>query len=89
MNNLPKRTWDDKALRNKTLSIGKNPKHDGYQRVLTSMFFKFLNKKYSSSAAKSENILNQKLFEEILKVIIRKFEKRKSTLIFYRQHMGP
>ena len=34
-----------KILRDKAFNIAKNPKYDGYQRVLASMVYTFLNKK--------------------------------------------
>ena len=34
---LAKRTASDKVLRDKAFNIAKNPKYDGYQRVLVSM----------------------------------------------------
>ena len=34
---LPRRTAADKILRDKAFNIAKNPKHDGYQRRLTSL----------------------------------------------------
>ena len=39
---LIRRTFSDKVLRDKTFNIAKNPKYDGYQRGLASMFYKFL-----------------------------------------------
>ena len=38
---LTRRTASDKILRDKTFNIAKNPKYDGYQRGLASMFYKF------------------------------------------------
>ena len=37
---------------------------------------------------KNENISNKELAEELHKPIIRKFKKKKITLIFYRQYFG-
>ena len=48
---LTKRTQSDKVLRDKTLKIANDPKYDGYQRGLTSMVYKFLEKKSSGSGA--------------------------------------
>ena len=42
---LPKRATADELLRDKTFNISKNPKHDGYQRKLTSIVYKFFDKK--------------------------------------------
>ena len=74
---LPRRTDADKALCYEAFYIAKNPKYDGYQRVLTSVAFKSFDKKSSGSCVKSEVIPNEELDEELHKVIIRKFVKRK------------
>ena len=42
---LTKRTVADKILRNRAFNIAKDPKYDGYQRGLTSMVYKFFDKK--------------------------------------------
>ena len=39
------RTAPDKILRDKAFNIAKNPKYDGYQRGLSSMVYKFFDKK--------------------------------------------
>ena len=39
--NLTRKTASEKMLRDKACNIVKNPKHDGYQRGLTSIFYKF------------------------------------------------
>ena len=36
---LARRTASDKVLRDKAFNIAKNPKYDGYQRGLNSIFF--------------------------------------------------
>ena len=64
-------------LHNKALNIAKNPKHNGYQRVLASMVYIFIDKRSSSGIVKNEIISNKYLAEELNKQIIRKFEKRK------------
>ena len=74
---LPRRTDADKVLCYEAFYIAKNPKYDGYQRVLTSVAFKSFDKKSSGSCVKSEVIPNEELDEELHKVIIRKFVKRK------------
>ena len=67
----------------KAFSIAKNPKYDGYQRVLASMVYKFFEKKNSGGTVKNENISNKERPEEWHKPNIRKFKKRKvhSTFI--------
>ena len=53
-----------------------DPNYDGYQKELTSMVYKFFNKK-----SKGSNIVtdepNYELENELHKSIIRKFKKRK------------
>ena len=46
----------------------------------------FLIKKACGSGIKNENMSNQQLAEELLKPIIRKFNKE-STVTFYRQYL--
>ena len=48
-----KRTAADKVLRDKAFNIAKDPKYEGYQRGLASMFYKFFVKKTKSSGVKS------------------------------------
>ena len=43
---LVKRAQPDKILKDKTFKIASNQKHDGYQRGLASMVYKFFDKKY-------------------------------------------
>ena len=83
---LTKRTVADKILKNKAFNIAKNPKHDGHQRGLTSMVYKFFDKKSVGSGVKQVNTKfitqNQQLAEELHKPIIRKFEKREVHAAF-------
>ena len=72
----------NKLLHNKAFNITKNPKYDRYQRELASIVYKLFDKRSSSSAVKSENMLNQNLSEELHKSIIRKLEKWKVHLSF-------
>ena len=67
----------DKLLRDKAFDIAQNLKYDGYQRRLASIFYNFFNKNTSGSGIK--NIPNKELAEELHKLIIRKFNKRKYT----------
>ena len=73
---LAGRIVSDKILRDKAFNIAKNPKHDGYQRGLASMIYKFFDKKNSGSSIKNENISNKESAEDLHKPIIRKFNKR-------------
>ena len=68
---LERRIPSDKVSGDKTFNIAKNPKYDGHQRGLASMFHKFLDKK---SKGRAINILlefNEQLAEELHKPIIR------------------
>ena len=79
---LKRRTYFDKALRDKTFNLAKNPKYDGYQRGLASMVYKFFDKQSASLSDKSVsgsgvNIpldFNEQLAKELHKPIIRKFK---------------
>ena len=83
---LKRRTVSDKILRDKAFNIAKNPKYDGYQRGLTSMVYKFFDKKSTGSGrplSSASLIVNNdtkhsiQLADELHKPIIRKLEKRK------------
>ena len=83
-----KRTAADKVLRDKAFNIAKNPKYDGYQRGLTSMVYKFFDKKtkgsgitFANKSAIKSIPQNKQLAEELHKPIIRRFKKGK-----YIQH---
>ena len=54
---LTRRTASDKTFRDKTFNIAKNPKDNGYQKVLASMVYSFFHKK----TFKNENMLNKEL----------------------------
>ena len=75
---LASRTASDNVLRDKAFNIARNPKYDGYQRGLTSMVYKFFDKKSAGSSvnlhANNERPLD--LAEELHKPIIRKLIKR-------------
>ena len=80
---LPRKTASDKALRDKAFNIkyknvkAKIPKHDGYQRGLTSMVYKFFDEKSTSNGTiKNKNTSSEELAEELHKPITSKFEKR-------------
>ena len=46
--NLSRRTASDKVLCNKAFNIARNLKHNGYQRNLASIVYKFFDKKSAS-----------------------------------------
>ena len=61
--NLKRRTASDEVLRDRAFNIAKNPKYDGYQRGLASMFYKFFDKKSKRSGVNIEVKHNEKLVE--------------------------
>ena len=46
---LNKRTQSDKVLRNKAFEIARNPKYDGSQRGLSTVVYKFFDKRSKGS----------------------------------------
>ena len=74
---LKRRTQSDKVLKYKAFKIASNPKYDGYQRGLSSMVYKFFDKKSKGSGIKNEIKGNQQLANELHKPIIRKFKNGK------------
>ena len=74
---LARRAASDKILHNKGFNITKDPKYDGNQRGLASMVYESFDKKNPGSGDKNENISNKELAEELHKLIIGKFNKRK------------
>ena len=79
---LTRRTASDNILRDKAFNFAKNPKYDGYQRGLTLMIYKCLDKKASSGAIENENMWNKELPGELHKLVIGKFNKRKLNSCF-------
>ena len=88
---LARRKASDKDLRDKAFNIAKNPKHDGYQRGLASIVYKFFDKKSAGSGcplssasriANDKSKQNMQLAKELHKPIIRNFKKRAVYLGF-------
>ena len=80
---LEKRTQSDIVLKNKALKIASNPKYNGYERGLTSMAYRFFDKKSKGSGLKENQgnfLQNLQLADELHKPIIRKFKKEKCIL---------
>ena len=69
---LAKRTISDKILKDRYYKIARNRKHDGYQRILAGKVYKFFDKKTGSGLS-----VNEQLAEELHKLVIKKFKKRK------------
>ena len=83
---LTKRTQSDKVLRDKDFKIASNPKYDGYQRGLSSMVYKFFDKKSKGSGIKS--MPNQQLANELHKPIIRKIFKKEEFILHSKTIFG-
>ena len=69
---LRKRTAAAIVLRYKAFDTAKDSEHDGYQRGLASIVYKFFDKKTVGSGVKSMQ-QNGKLAEKLHKPIIKKF----------------
>ena len=67
---LKRRTQSDKALKDKAFAIASNPKYDRYQRGLSSMVYKFSDKKSKGCGIKNEIKDNQQVANELRKPII-------------------
>ena len=61
-------------MRDKPFKIASDPKYDGYQRGLSSMVYKFFDKKSSGSGVAAIES-NYQLANELDKQIIRKFKR--------------
>ena len=70
-------TAADKVLHDKAFNIAKNSKYDGYKRGLTSMVYKFFDKKTSGTGIKNNNVSNKQLANKLDKPITKKFNKNK------------
>ena len=70
---LKRRTASDKGLRDKAFNIAKDLKYDGYQRGLSSMVYKFFDRKSKGSGINNEINQNEQLAEELHKPIIKTF----------------
>ena len=77
---LTEKTESDKVLRDKAFKIASNPKYNGYERGLTSMVYKFFDKKSKGSGIRSMS--NQQLADELHNPIIRKFKRCKVYCFF-------
>ena len=58
-------------MKDRAYEIARN--HDGYQRALTSMVYKFFDKKTASGVS-----VNEQLAEELHKLVIKKFKRKRS-----------
>ena len=60
-------------MKDRAYEIPRNSKYDGNQRVLVSMIYKFFYKKTVSGVS-----VNEQLAEELHKLVIKKFKRRKA-----------
>ena len=67
----------EKIFRDKAFSIAKNSEYHWHQLGLASMASIFFLWIYFGAALKNENMSDLELAEELHKLIIRKFDKRK------------
>ena len=88
---LINRTEADKVLRDKAYDIASNPEYDGYQRGLASMVYKFFDKTSTAGSTAEPSSLKRSslertgsgiasssmLADELHKLVIKKFNKRK------------
>ena len=75
---LAKTTISDKILKGRGYEIAINPKYDGYQRGLARMMYKFSDKKTGpEKTSKVKANVNEVLAQELHKLLIKKFKKRK------------
>ena len=84
---LTRETQSDKKLKNKPFKIASNLSCR-YERGLALMFYKFVDKKYTSFADKSakgsgiKSMPNQQLASELHKLIIKKYKIRRVYFSF-------
>ena len=76
-----KRAQSDKVLRNKAFKIASNPKHDGYQRGLASMVYKFFDKKSALLNKSSGSGIAYEPNYQLANEFLRKLKKKKSLFI--------
>ena len=64
-------------MKERAYETARNPKHDGYQKGLARMVYKFFDKKTGSRAS-----VNEELVQELHKTVIKKFKRRRVYLRF-------
>ena len=74
---LAQRTISDKILKDKAYEIARNHGHNGYQRALSSMVYKFFNKKTGSRVS-----VNEQLGGELHKPVTKNLKRRKVYAIW-------
>ena len=74
---LARRTASDEDLRYKAFNVAKNLRHDGYQRGLSSMVYKFFDKKSTGSG-----IANEPNYQQQMNFINQLLENLKKEKLF-------
>ena len=67
-------------MKNRAYEIARNRGHDGYQRALASVIYKFYDNKPGSGAIATSKPgigVNEQLAEELHKPVTKKFKRRK------------
>ena len=68
-------------MKNRVYEIALNPKYDWYQGGLASMFYKTSDKRTGSGARAN---VNELLAQELHKLVIKKFKRKKVSARFKR-----
>ena len=81
---LAKRTISDKILKDKAYKIPRYCPYNGYQRALLTMVYKFFDKETGSGvlATRKAEVSVNELAEELHKLVIKKFKRRKVSARF-------
>ena len=74
---MPRRKAADFLLPDKAFNIARNPRYNRYQHGLTSLVYKYFDKKSSGSGVRNEIMQSQEIAEELHDQTIKKFEKLK------------
>ena len=77
---LARRTASDEDLRYKAFNVAKNLRHDGYQRGLSSMVYKFFDKTSVGSGVNIPTEPDKQVAEKLHKPIIKKLKKEEFIL---------
>ena len=85
---LVKSTQSDKVLKDKAFKIASDPKHDGYQKGLASMVYKFFAEKSASLNESSRTgIINEPNYQCQIKFINQLLENLKKVYSFFRDNI--
>ena len=85
---LTRRAASNKIMHDKAFNIAKNPKPDGYQKGLSSMIYKFLDKEAFDGAIKNKNMSSKESTKKLHKPVITKFIEIKEHSSFIDNTWG-